>query len=130
MNGRFFSSILRALANIDYHEISFLSPEQWGKFRDDPWRQFLRFDDDTQDRIAKVAVQKHMSGDDEDDDGVSIASMTRVGLDADGNVVLSVIDEDGDALVEVVLGEDAARELADDLREHSVNSFPAPAGTA
>ncbi len=54
MTKREFRNNLRILRSIDYHEVSWMSPEKWVSFRDRPYGFCIRCSDADYDRIWAV----------------------------------------------------------------------------
>lgn len=54
---RWFHNALRILINIDANE--FPGPDcDWVQFRDDPWRYFIRTDDETAERLYRIVEDR------------------------------------------------------------------------
>jgi hypothetical protein len=51
-------NIIAILRNIDRDQIEPISDASWIKFRDDPYRSFLRMNDDQQDAIARIVSER------------------------------------------------------------------------
>lgn len=49
-----FHNTLRKLLNLDHTDVPFLNLTQWGKFQGDPFRFFIRADDETANKIWTV----------------------------------------------------------------------------
>lgn len=54
---RDFHNLLRVMLGIDHHEVSFMSGDVYTAFARDPYRFFIRCDDETADKIW-AAVEK------------------------------------------------------------------------
>ncbi len=58
MNQRQFHNALRILRGIDYHEVPWMSSEQWVSFRDHPYEFCIRCSDADYDRIWAVIEER------------------------------------------------------------------------
>lgn len=61
MTAHDLAEAIRGLHFLDRQHVPFLSAPQWRRFRDDPVRTFIRFDEPTQERVF-AALQDQRAG--------------------------------------------------------------------
>jgi hypothetical protein len=54
-----FHARLRSLLNIDYDDVPWMSVGDWTSFREDPFRFFIRCDDETAEKIWQLVERRN-----------------------------------------------------------------------